>query len=184
MFRIATLMTTVVILLINTFTVHAQGPPSNYENLQGLEPLIGEWTGETQLQQDIPGLAKKGAPATVPLACEWDLNKNVIRVEWSYVVNGKTIQVTKAMIGWDPLQSKIVNMSFNSLGGRSQGIWNKTGDSWVLKYSGADGAASTITGTFTWKEISANKLIGQFTDQTIAGKTLEDKSETEFNRVK
>lgn len=109
-------------------------PPTPHERLLPLAWLVGEWIDEE-------------GSTVVHTTCRWSEDRHFLLQEIHYQVAGKdTMRVTQR-IGWDPLAKRIRSWAFDALGGFSEGVWVRDGDSWVVKSNGVrpDGAAGSST---------------------------------------
>jgi len=95
-------------------------PPSNYEQLKGLEWLIGNWEDS---DEDVQ----------VESTYEWDKYKNFIKQHYTVQTLGKEALEGKVIIGWDPVNETIRSWHFDSHGGFAEGEWKKMGDRWVVE---------------------------------------------------
>jgi uncharacterized protein (TIGR02246 family) len=113
--------------------------PSNYENLRGLEWVIGEWEDEN------PG----GELARVSFV--WAPDQN-------FIVSTRTVETKEGVldrgtqwIGWDPVTKQIRSWNFEADGGFGEGAWTKDGEKWIIKTTSvlADGSKVTATNIVT-----------------------------------
>jgi uncharacterized protein (TIGR02246 family) len=109
-------------------------PPTIHERLQPLSWLLGEWIDD-------------GGSAVVRTTCRWSDDKNFLLQEMNLQVSGKDAMQVTQRIGWDPLSKRIRSWVFDTEGGFSEGVWARSGDSWIIKSTGVrpDGAAASAT---------------------------------------
>ncbi len=128
--------------------------PSNYEHLQQLEWMLGEWLDADE---------KTSVHTTV----RWGANKNFLIREFTVKVADRSVMSGTQRIGWDPKRKQIKSWVFDSEGGVSEGLWVRDGNRWVIRTSAnlRDGSHGSATGiitmidddTFTWQ--SRNRVI-------------------------
>jgi uncharacterized protein (TIGR02246 family) len=145
--------------------------PSNYENLRGLEWVIGEW------QDENPG----GELARVSF--EWAPDQN-------FIVSTRTVETKEGVldrgtqwIGWDPVTKQIRSWNFEADGGFGEGAWTKDGDKWIIKTTSVLADGSKVTATNVVNPISADSISLQSKEQTLDGKALPDTEETKMKRA-
>ena len=124
---------------------------SNFEKLQVLEWLIGDW----QIQED--GMS-------MDMTFKWTRNQNYI--SRTYEVNGDDGVQSSGLqvIGWDPVNNQICSWLFDSDGGFVKGTWTERDGHWHIQSTAtlADGVKGSFTavirpsedGDFTWKKIN------------------------------
>ena len=148
-------MSSLAILVVIASTAVGQGAQANgpnYEHLKPMEWLVGKWEASTKLDEAIPGVAEKGDKVHVTMEVKWGLNKNVLLVDITTVINGFTVS-EQGMDGWDAEEGKVVGFGFDSTGARIEGIFTFGKD----------------TVTIATKRISAE---GKIEESKIVGKRL------------
>jgi uncharacterized protein (TIGR02246 family) len=145
--------------------------PSNYENLRGLEWVIGEWVDEN------PG----NEPARVSFA--WAPDQN-------FIVSTRTVETKEGVldrgtqwIGWDPVTKQIRSWNFEADGGFGEGAWTKDGDKWIIKTTSVLADGSKVIATNVVSPLNADSISVQSKDQTMDGKALPDTNETKMKRA-
>ena len=126
--------------------------------LQELAWLAGNWGDE-------------GAGATGTVNATWTKNKSFLTYSFAISVPGMDDLEGTQVIGWDPAAGTIRSWMFDSDGGFGEGLWSRSGKSWVVKFSQTlpDGRkASAINvytqideNSFTWSSIG-RKIDGEF----------------------
>ena len=124
-------------------------PITNYERLQPLEWMIGDWVdddGETRIE----------------IACAWARNQNFISRRYSVYVDGEVTSSGLEIIGWDPLAEHIRSWVFDSEGTYVESVWSAREDEWVVQsiatfIDGARGSSTSIykqqeDGNFTFRK--------------------------------
>lgn len=126
-------------------------PLSNYEHLQELDWLVGDWVDD-------------GDGITIETTCRWTKNQNYISRTYT-VSNEEGVKSTGLqIIGWDPKAKQIRSWLFDSDGGLINGTWTQRDDRWVVQSLATlpDGGTGSFTsifrpsddGTFTWEKIN------------------------------
>ena len=125
--------------------------PSNYQYLQELEWLIGDWVDS-------------GDGITIDVTCQWTKNQNFISRRYT-VSNQEDVESSGLqIIGWDAKQKQIRSWLFDSDGGVITGTWTKHDDRWINQSVAtlADGSTGSFTsvfrptedGNYTWQKIN------------------------------
>ena len=145
--------------------------PSNYENLRGLEWVIGEWVDEN------PG----GELARVSFS--WAPDQN-------FIVSTRTVETKEGVldrgtqwIGWDPVTKQIRSWNFEADGGFGEGAWTRDGDKWIIKTTSVLADGSKVTATNIVSPLNADSISLQSKEQTVDGKALPDTNETKMKRA-
>ena len=146
-------------------------PPSNYENLRGLEWVIGEWVDEN------PG----GELARVSFA--WSTDQNFIVSTRTVETKDGTLDRGTQWIGWDPVNKQIRSWNFEADGGFGEGAWTKDGDKWIVKTTSVVADGSKVTATNIVSPINADTISLQSKEQTVEGKAIPDTKETKMKRA-
>jgi uncharacterized protein (TIGR02246 family) len=146
-------------------------PPSNYENLRGLEWVIGEWVDES------PG----GETARVSFA--WSPDQNFIISTRTVETKDGTLDRGTQWIGWDPVTKQIRSWNFEADGGFGEGAWTKDGDTWIVKTTSVVTDGSKVTATNIVSPIDADTISVQSKEQTVDGKAIPDTKETKMKRA-
>jgi uncharacterized protein (TIGR02246 family) len=147
-------------------------PPSNAEHLEGIEWLIGEWTGE----------AEKGESSTA--SYDWAENQNFIVSSFATTVDGVPVVGGTQWIGWDAIDKQIRSWSFYSRGGFGEAVWTKDGDKWTLKTTArtANGKKASATNIVT--KTDDDHMTWQMTKLTVDGESIPDPKPVKMKRLK
>lgn len=124
---------------------------SNFDKLQGLDWLIGEWT---DTEDDI----------NLDMKFSWTSNKNFIARKYS-VANEESIESSgMQIIGWDSVNQQICSWLFDSDGGFVKGVWTENDNQWSVQSvatlpNGTQGSYTIIIrpmddGNYAWKKIN------------------------------
>jgi uncharacterized protein (TIGR02246 family) len=146
-------------------------PPSNYENLRGLEWVIGEWVDEN------PG----GELARVSFA--WSTDQNFIVSTPTVETKDGTLDRGTQWIGWDPVNKQIRSWNFEADGGFGEGAWTKDGDKWIVKTTSVVADGSKVTATNIVSPLNVDTISLQSKEQTVEGKAIPDTKETKMKRA-
>jgi uncharacterized protein (TIGR02246 family) len=150
----------------------AFSPPTNYEQLRGVEALIGDWDQE----------AEKGNVARISFA--WAHGQNFVIA--SYTTSFKNIDLDGGTqwIGWDPLAKEIHSWSFETSGSFGHGSWAQDGKTYTIKTTVLmrDGAKASATTVLTC--INADTISIASKERTLGGKPMPDLKEVRLKRRK
>ena len=141
-------------LKIKQLEAFSNASASNYQYLQPLEWLVGEWIDDSE-------------DAIVESTCQWSKNNNFLTVNFRISApDMETLEGTQ-VIGYDPSRQRIRSWTFNSDGGFSQGTWTLLNDQWIVHQSSVlpDGQTSMATNVFApenlnefrWKSTERNQ---------------------------
>jgi uncharacterized protein (TIGR02246 family) len=124
---------------------------SNYEHLQKLEFLVGQWIQESE-------------GTTIELDCEFTTNQNFLSRKYKVSSGGQVDSSGLQIIGWDAKEKLIRSWLFDSDGGFVKGEWSSHDDIWVVQSVAtlADGASGSSTSiyrpidadSFGWRKIN------------------------------
>jgi hypothetical protein len=155
---------TVTVLLCGV--THGQNEPGpGFEHLKSYAPILGTWRYEGPVQEDLSGVAEKGAKMVFQFSWKRILNKSAVEENWSVEIEGGTIVSGKSLHGWNAHENKIVSGGMNSLGGMGMGtiVFDKAAKTSTLTSKGIDGDGEetsikgvvTVTGkdTITWQAL-------------------------------
>jgi uncharacterized protein (TIGR02246 family) len=146
--------------------------PTNHEQLNGLEWLIGDWAADSD----------KGEVARVAFA--WTESQNFIVSSFTTTFKNISIGGGTQWIGWDPLTKRARSWTFETNGGFGEGTWTQDGDKWVSKSTGVLHDGKKLTATNILTRIDAETMSWQATDRTEDGKALPDIKPIKMKRVK
>lgn len=146
--------------------------PTNYENLQGLEPAVGEWVGEGE-----NGESER-------LVVSWSENQNFLHAEFSTQVKEVAVGSSHQWIGWDPLAKKVRSWIFDATGGFGEGAWTIEDKKWTIRTSSIHRDGKKATATLVVLFADADSLTLQSRDRTLDGESLPGTREVKLKRVK
>jgi len=132
---------------------------TNYERLQPLGWMIGDWIDESP-------------ESIVMTSCKWSDNKNFILQNIKVLKQGRDTMELSQRIGWDPLTKQIKSWLFDSEGGYAESFWTRDGDRWLVKATAVrrDGTTATMTNIFT--PTGQNSYTWRTTDRVVGGEVL------------
>ena len=96
------------------------------------EFTIGRWTGEGTLEDDVPGLGKKGEKIVGQAETRWDLEGTVITCRWSFGAAKGTWIAT-----WDPVKKAVKRYHFSSTGNHQIATVSQKKNKWIGKIVGS-----------------------------------------------
>lgn len=164
-------------------TGFGQAPVAN-NHLEPLRPLLGRWTGEVTLQQDMAGVARGGDKVAVTVHYRWTENKNAIVLSVSTQIQDKIINVTHGLIVWDAEQKKIVGMDAYVDGGIYRYEMQPREDGIVLHGRGVTADGAPTSSTIEYRELKRDGFVCQFINQREGDKDIPDGAPILLARVK
>ena len=151
------------------------------DRLKGLEPLIGSWVYDGVLQEDAPGLGKKGDSFKLTASHRWVLGKSAFQLDWKTDVGGKEANRGRALVAWDPASKTIMEWAVSTSGNHS-GQWTHKDNVWTYALCGI-GSAGTMKENIVYSDIGSDSFMFQVTNRVVGGKELDDSAKYEFKRV-
>ena len=111
---------------------------SHYEQLQGLDFLVGQWISQ-------------GDGMIVELDSQWTTNQNYLSRKYRVLIDGEVQSSGLEIIGWDAKHEQIRSWLFDSDGGFVRGEWNERDGEWVVQSVAtlSDGASGSSTNVLT-----------------------------------
>jgi uncharacterized protein (TIGR02246 family) len=150
----------------------AYAPPSNYEQLRGLEWAIGEWVED----------ADKSELSSVSL--DWTPDQNFIVSQHGVAFNDISLGHGTQWIAWDPAAKRIRSWTFESNGSFSEGSWAEEGGKWVINTNTVLRDGKKLAATNIVTRVDADNIRWQSKDRTLDGKPLPDTQEIKMKRGK
>jgi uncharacterized protein (TIGR02246 family) len=132
------------------------------ERLTELVWLIGDWVDES-------------AGTKVASNIRWGDGKAFLVRTYSARTGDQPATSGLMIIAWDPQTGQIKSWTFDSEGGRGDGLWTRTGnDQWVVKAQGVllDGTATSATQTIT--RVNRDALKFSSTDRVVGDEFAPD----------
>jgi uncharacterized protein (TIGR02246 family) len=147
-------------------------PPSNAEHFEGLEWLIGDWTGE----------AEKGESGRA--SYDWAENGNFIVSSFATTLDGEPIVGGTQWIGWDAVDKSIRSWSFYSGGGQGQAVWTNNGNAWTLETTARTADGRKVSSTNVVTKVDDDHLTWQMTKLVVDGADHPAPAAVKMKRVK
>jgi uncharacterized protein (TIGR02246 family) len=134
-------------------------PPSHYEQLKGLEWMVGTWIDEDE-------------NATIQTDCEWTKNKNFLTRSFAVMTGADVDMSGMQIIGWDPANKQIRSWVFDSDGAFSEGNWKRKDNRWLIQQVGTlpDGKKTSSVNIIT--EVDNDSFTWQSINRTVDGEVL------------
>lgn len=144
---------------------------SNYEQLKGLDWLVGKWE-DTDEDSDIE------------LNFQWGKNKNFLIEHFIVKVMDRDEMEGIQIIGWDPSRKKIRSWVFDSDGGLRDGTWSKEGKNWVavMKSTLSDGKKGSSIDIYT--PVDDENFTFAMDSRDVDGDILPDVGPVNFKKKK
>lgn len=135
-----------------------------------LEPLawiLGDWIDESPREA-----------ARVHFA--WSPGGNSLVGRFHLQIGDQYRGAGEERIGWDPVRKRIRSWIFDADGGYLEGDWHRSGDRWIVKYTGATAAGEVRSSTHEltpidadhWKWNARDRVIGDVLQPDIADVTV------------
>lgn len=132
---------------------------SRSEQLKQFDWLLGDWIHE-------------GDGSVINFSCRPIDNGNFLLREFTFKIQGRAVMSGSQRIGWDPVAGRFQAWTFDSEGGFGHGIWNRDGESWVLKTSGQSGDGKTASVTSVFTPVSPHMITWQNLEFVVDGEQL------------
>jgi uncharacterized protein (TIGR02246 family) len=129
--------------------------------LKQLEWLVGEWEGQ-------------GEGVTVHLTCHWAVNHSFLLVDFTVQRNATGPKVVTERLGWDPANEVLRSWVFDSLGGFSEGVWERNGNHWVVEVGGVLPDGRSGSSTNHWEFVDATHFVWRSTDRQVDSQPMAD----------
>ena len=115
----------------------AASADTSTQQLAGLEPLVGKWTGQS-------------GSATIQINSRWNANKTFLQREIAITQGGKVVYTAMQQVGRDPVRRQIRSWVFDGDGGYGEGLWSLEGNVWMISAKAVhpDGKTSKVTNIF------------------------------------
>jgi uncharacterized protein (TIGR02246 family) len=124
--------------------------------LKELKWLVGSWEAE------------KGA---LHLSVRQTLNQSFLAVDYKAKAGEGEMSVMQ-LVGFDPLTNQIKSWTFDSLGGYSEGLWRRDGNTWTAEIAGVLPNGETGTAINSIRFVDDNTFIFQVRDRVIGGQPI------------
>jgi uncharacterized protein (TIGR02246 family) len=137
------------------------GTPPGPERLSGLEPFLGEWSGQS-------------GNSTMHVTAKWNPGKTFMRRDISIASNGKVSFTATQQVGWDPIRQQIRSWVFDGDGGYGEGWWSLEGTMWMVLAQGVHANGKTSKATHAFKFIDRNTIVWKSMDASVDGQPSVD----------
>lgn len=134
---------------------------SNYDELQDLEFLIGDWIDE-------------GDDSVVVYKSSWDDNKAYLLSEFEVIENGVITMKGTQRIGWDSQAKTIRSWVFDSNGGFGEGLWQNVDGVWESRGTGVSSDGQNSTAIRTYTPVDHDHIVVSTRDHVVDGEKLPD----------
>lgn len=134
-------------------------PPSNFEYLEALDWMVGEWVDEDD-------------NARIETRCQWTRNKNFLTRSFTVEIEGTVELEGTQVIGWDAANGRIRSWVFDSDGGFGEGTWSQQGDRWVINGKATLPDGRTGSSVFIITKIDDNSFTWQSVSREVDGEIL------------
>jgi len=140
----------------------ARDLPSDSSNASASSPLkelkwlVGNWEAE------------KGA---LNLSVRQTLNQSFLAVDYKIKAGDGEMTVMQ-LVGFDPLTNQIKSWTFDSLGGYSEGLWRRDGNTWTAEIAGVLPDGQTGTANNVIRYVDDNTFIFQARDRMVGGQPV------------
>jgi uncharacterized protein (TIGR02246 family) len=124
--------------------------------LKELKWMVGDWEAE------------KGA---LNVSIRWTLNQAFLTVDYKAKAGDKEMTVMQ-LVGLDPLTGQIKSWTFDSLGGYSEGLWRRDGNTWTSQVAGVLPDGQTGTAVNVIRYVDDNTFTFQARDREIGGQPI------------
>jgi uncharacterized protein (TIGR02246 family) len=147
-------------------------PATNYEQLRGLEWLVGDWVDD----------GDKGEVARVSFA--WAANQNYLISSFGTTIKELPVGGGSQWITWDPKAKQIRSWIFDGTGSFGESTWSGGAGKWTIKNSMTlrDGKQATSTNIVI--RVDPDTMTFQATDRIMDGKAVPDTKVIKLKRVK
>jgi uncharacterized protein (TIGR02246 family) len=134
---------------------------STAEQLAGLEPFLGEWSGQTE-------------NVAMHVTAKWNSTKTFMRREMSMTSGGKLVFSATQQIGWDPIRQQIRSWVFDNNGGYGEGLWSLEGNLWMVLARGVHPDGKTSKATHIFRFVDRNTVVWKSIDASVDGRPSKD----------
>jgi uncharacterized protein (TIGR02246 family) len=151
--------------------IELQIPPSNFEHLQDLAWLIGEWKDADENSE-------------IALKADWDKHKNFLTQNFTVKIYGQDQIEGRMLIAWDEANKNIRAWVFDSDGTFGEGSWRKTDKGWSVSMSYTFSNGSQGSQTNLYEQINADGYIFSAVDREVDDQILPNIAPVKVVRVK
>lgn len=147
-------------------------PPTQRDNLAGLEWMLGEWVDPT-----TEGHVAHAIFELTP-------DRNYIVSRRAVRVNGDFLDNGTQRIAWDPAAKQIRSWNFEPDGGFGDAVWTKNADgTWTVKTTSTLQSGHKASGTTTVTRVDPDTVTWQTKEQVVDGKAAPDTAVVTMKRI-
>jgi uncharacterized protein (TIGR02246 family) len=146
-------------------------PPSNFEHLQDLAWIVGNWTDEA------------GKSEVASVSYTWADNQNFLVSKSRLAVKDVPVAGQTQWIAWDAAAKQIRGWSFQSGGAVGEAIWTEDGGKWTIKTSATLRDGKKILATNVLTTVDADHFTWQSTQRSLDGQPLPDTPLIKMKRI-
>lgn len=156
---------------ISHLTETTSPPATARERLAELSWLVGTWS-------------EKDGDLNISSNFDWARGGNFITRNLTVKRGDETTLEGWQIIGWDAAREQIRSWTFDTEGGFSEGIWTRSGNSWLVRDIGTlpDGSLTTAEQTIT--KTGDDKFTWEANNRTLDGEPQPSIARFEINREK
>lgn len=133
---------------------------TNYELLQGLEWMVGNWVDQADEGKLIESNYR------------WSEDRNFLIGTFTTTLGPEVLMSATQWIGWDAPNQQIRSWLFDSKGGFAEGTWSKDGDNWLIKSTNHLSNGSIAEQTHVISNPDPNTIQWESTDRKLDGEPL------------
>lgn len=143
--------------------------PAITHPLDELAWLVGTWEDNDGTTQIIT-------------ECDWALNQQFLKRSFRVFVDSELTLHGEQWIAWDPQLQQIRSWTFDSEGGRGEGLWIRDDNQWLVKtaYTLADGTSASSLNVHTF--VDNDRMLWRSINREIGGELQPDIPEVEVTR--
>lgn len=157
--------------LLASVTESRPGQVTSSQRLAGLAWMVGSWEAE------LPD------GKTYRLDCEWVLDDQFLRRQFSVNQGDTRLSAGTQVVGWDPLTEQVVSWTFDSTGGIGREQWSDHGSSWQISAASTMPNGSTSLSMNVMVKLNDDAFTWKSVDRSLNGQPLRDTNEVRVHRV-
>jgi uncharacterized protein (TIGR02246 family) len=145
--------------------------PTPQERLSELAWMIGAWK-------------EKDGATEVDSKVQWARGGNFLTRTITMKTGGELTLEAWQIIGWDAAQGQIHSWLFDSGGAFVEGVWTRSGNSWLIRQVGALADGGEISLDSTLRRVSDDLCVWESANRTLDGEIQPNLPRIEMARVK
>jgi uncharacterized protein (TIGR02246 family) len=147
--------------LIQSTRIDREQTLTNYEYLQPLEWLVGNWVDE-------------GRNEVIEVSWKFTDNKNYLVQEFQVVRENEILLQGTQRVGWDPQTQQLRCWVFDSDGGFAEGTWTLVDGQWICKSTGVLRDGTSASGTRVLTQVASDRVLWVSKDRLFGNEALPD----------